>query len=72
VTSPQNGSFTKSSTIAVTGVAPDDVGIADVLVNEVPAILSGSSFSASLAISEGSNDVNVVATDRAGRQSSID
>lgn len=68
ITSPQDGLLTNAASVVVTGTASDDNGGSAVTVNGQPATLNGNAFTATVTLSEGSNLINVVATDGVGRQ----
>jgi hypothetical protein len=69
ITSPASGVFVQTPTTLIAGTVSDDSGLpATVAINGQPAMVSGSGFSGFASLSEGTNDVTVVATDVAGRQ----
>lgn len=68
IVSPSNGMLTKNQLLQVTGTATDDGAIASVTVNNQTALLNNGAFTASVALIEGSNAINVVATDTAGKR----
>jgi hypothetical protein len=69
--SPANNSLTRTPTVQVRGTVADDAGISGVTINNQPAALSGNEFAADIALVEGANNINIVATDVAGRQASV-
>jgi len=68
ITSPQSGLITSFATINVSGTASDANGIASISVNGVPAESSDNfaTWTATISLSEGSNNVNIEATDIPG------
>jgi RHS repeat-associated protein len=68
-TSPANGSFTDSSALLVTGTVADPVATT-VLVNGTVAVVSGGTFQATVALSQGANTITATATDAAGNVTS--
>ena len=71
LTSPTDNSFTKQSSVAVSGTV-SDITTTTVNVNGVPLTVgSGGAFSGNVTIAEGSNFVTVTATDQAGNASSV-
>lgn len=70
ITQPTDGQVTPNATFDVIGRAVDDDQVAAVTVGGVSVPLSGSSFTRRVALAEGLNTINVVATDRAGNQTS--
>lgn len=73
VTSPTNNLATASNTVTVSGTASDSQsGLKSVTVNGTTVTVSSSgSFSKSVSLSAGSNTITVVATDNAGRTTTI-
>jgi sugar lactone lactonase YvrE len=60
---------TKQSTISISGTAADALsGLNGVTCNGTPATVSGSSFTCSVTLSEGTNALHIIAADRAGNQ----
>lgn len=70
ITSPANESKTTETNIQVAGSASDDTELASVTVNGVNATISGGTFSATVALSDGANAITAVATDAAGNTAS--
>ena len=70
ITQPTDGQVTPSATFDVIGRAVDDDQVARVTVGGVSVPLTGSSFTGRVALVEGLNTIDVVATDRAGNQTS--
>ncbi len=72
ITSPTNNANTSAPAISVTGIVSDgnESGVASVKVNGVNATISGSGFSATVPLTTGLNTVTVLASDKAGHQSS--
>lgn len=68
ISSPADGAMTNVTTIAISGTASDVNGIASVSVNGVPAGSSNNfaNWTASIPLSEGSNQVVVAVTDIPG------
>jgi hypothetical protein len=66
VTSPADGLLTNSQSVVVAGTVDDDNTVSGVTVNGQPAALSGTSFTATVALAEGPNPITVVATDAIG------
>jgi hypothetical protein len=66
IASPGNGQFVATPSVQVTGTVADASPIAGVTVNGVAAALTGRSFAATVALSEGPNVISVKATDAAG------
>lgn len=65
VSALSNGSYTSTRVQNISGSVAD-AGTVSVLVNNVPAVLDGSTFSASVTLNNGGNDVVVFAADAAG------
>jgi len=59
---------TSYNTLSVTGSAHDADGIAGVTLNNVPLTLTGGAFNSALTLSAGANAITLVATDKAGNQ----
>lgn len=70
VTQPANNVVVSATTVSVSGTFTDE-SATTVTVNGVAATVSGNSFSATAALPEGSNVIQVVATDAAGNQTSV-
>lgn len=69
ITSPTNGSTVNTSSVTVSGTIDDNA--ATVTVNDVNAIISTNTFTASnITLAEGTNSITVTAKDRAGNQTS--
>lgn len=68
IQSPANGSLVASSPIVVSGTVSTDA--VEVTVNGAPATVAGTSWSASVALTEGANTVTAVAKDAAGNPAS--
>jgi hypothetical protein len=68
IAQPADGQVTNGAQAVVTGTVSDATAVS-VSVNGVSATLSGQSFNATVSLAEGSNAINVVATDAAGNQS---
>lgn len=68
ITSPANNSFTKQTTVIVTGTATDDVAVATVTVNGNPVTLNGNSWTATVTLSgpDGVKTITARATDTSG------
>ena len=68
ITSPANNSFTKLTTVNVSGTATDDVAVANVTVNGSPATLTGSTWTstATLTAPDGAKTITAIATDSSG------
>jgi chitobiase/beta-hexosaminidase-like protein/glucodextranase-like protein/Big-like domain-containing protein/LVIVD repeat-containing protein len=64
ISSPANGLLTKEKQVAVSGSVSEE--LTTVTVNNLPATVSGISWSVSYTLTEGSNILNVQAVDRAG------
>lgn len=67
ITSPANGLLTKATTVQVAGTVSNGP-VSSVTVNGQPASVSGNAFNATVALVEGANPINVVATKSAGQQ----
>ena len=65
ITSPADGTTTRSPTITIAGTASDTSGIASVTVNGEPANGTGN-WSANVTLSEGENLITVIASDGEG------
>lgn len=65
ITAPETLALFNSSPITVTGTVADST--ASVVVNSVPASVSGGSFSASVPLQEGNNTLTAVATNTFGQ-----
>jgi hypothetical protein len=70
ISSPSPGAALASSRATVTGTASAGSGVRTVTVNGVPASLSGSTFSASIPLSPGTNTITATVTSTAGNTSS--
>ncbi|HKT70867.1 MAG TPA: Ig-like domain-containing protein, partial [Terriglobales bacterium] len=71
ISSPANGATVSSSSLAVSGSVSDtSSGIASVLCNGAAATFGGGAFSCNVTLNQGSNTVQVVATDAAGNSAS--
>lgn len=67
ITAPASGTLTTASSIAVAGTATDATsGVASVVVNGVTATVTGGTWSASVALVEGSNTLTASATNSFG------
>ena len=64
ITSPQDGAQLSSSTVTVTGTVENSE---KVTVNNIPAEISGNTFSATITLKEGDNTIYATATDKYGR-----
>ena len=64
IASPANLAYLNTSPIAVTGTVGDPA--AEVVVNGIPAVVSGAAFSAQVPILEGTNTLTAVATNSNG------
>jgi len=73
VTSPTNGTFTKNSSIPVSGTASDDVAVASVTVNGSAVTLTNGTWTTNVPLSggDGAKPITAVATDTAGKQSTV-
>ena len=69
IVSPSDGTLINTPTALVSGTVSDDGSIASVTVNGQPVALTDGAFSSAVALSEGFNDLVVVATDGTGKQS---
>jgi hypothetical protein len=71
ITAPGDGTTTSSANVSITGLASDGLsGLATVSCNNTPATISGSGFTCSLQITQGSLVISVQATDAAGNTAS--
>lgn len=70
VQSPADGLITRQTQISVSGTFAD-ASATTVRVNGMAAALDGGSFSATVALNEGRNDLVVQATDAAGNQTEV-
>ena len=70
ITSPARGTFAGDvHTIVVSGTAEDDVGVAGVTVNDVPATLAADgSWTATVPVTAGTNLLHAIATDAANNE----
>lgn len=78
VTSPDNGIYTNSKTVVVTGVTSDQTSSPVEITIKVGSVDQGSvtvnadgSFSKTVNLENGLNTITVIATDRAGKQSTV-
>ncbi|MGE5590820.1 MAG: Ig-like domain-containing protein [Bacillota bacterium] len=71
VTTPTDGLVTNREVLTVSGTAADD-HMAAVTVNGEPAALASGAFSQKVILSEGSNDVTVMATDLASNSTAAE
>ena len=71
ITSPAANSTVTSSSITVSGTCSDASGIRSVTVNGSAASVSGGTYSKAVSLSLGSNTITVIATDNAGRTSTV-
>lgn len=67
---PADALVTKTAQLVVSGTVADATAVA-VNVNGQSATVSGQSFTATLTLAEGSNPINVTATDAAGNSSTL-
>ncbi len=70
ITSPAEGNETSTTNIQITGNASDETSLAGVTVNGITATLSGNLFTATVALTDGSNTITAIATDSAGNTAS--
>ncbi|HEY6871276.1 MAG TPA: Ig-like domain-containing protein [Geobacteraceae bacterium] len=68
ITAPADGFLTKNAQVTVTGQLSED--LTTVTVNDVPAAVTGKSFTLAYTLAEGANILTVRATDRAGNAGS--
>src|SRR5258708_4674349 len=67
IVSPANGDVTSSTSVPVSGLTSDTLsGVAGVTCNGTPATVTGSSFTCSFQITQGSISITVAVTDVAG------
>ena len=67
ITSPADGTSTSESAISVTGSSDDSLsGLDHLSCNGMPALVTGSSFSCPVMLSQGANPIVVESLDRAG------
>ncbi len=66
VAAPSPGQLTNQAQVRVSGTVSDSSGVAQVTLNGLPASVSGSQFSGTVALGEGSNTIAVHAVDVAG------
>lgn len=65
ITSPAAGYLTKNSTVAVTGTVSANISpVKGVTVNGVAATISGSTYTATVSLSEGSNTITVTGSNQ--------
>ncbi|HXA18390.1 MAG TPA: Ig-like domain-containing protein [Thermoanaerobaculia bacterium] len=69
ITSPATGTFTKESSVTVSGTASDDVAVAKVTVNDVEVPLTNGTWSAIVPLTgaDGAKTITAVATDTTGK-----
>ena len=71
ITSPSNGSNVMTPYLVVTGTISDALsGVSSVTCNDIPAPISGTSFTCTVQMSLPSNTITVVGTDVAGNSTS--
>jgi len=70
IASPSDGQILDSTSVVVSGTATDDGQLNSVTVNGVAAAITGDSYTATIALSEGGNTITVTATDAAGNTAS--
>jgi len=71
ISSPVNGATVSNSLLSVSGSVSDaSSGVASVLCNGAAATFGGGAFSCNVTLNQGSNTVQVVATDAAGNSAS--
>ncbi len=70
ISEPGDGAFTKNTEATVTGTY-NDATATTITVNGTAATLSGSAFSAVVAVAEGPNTLTIKATDAAGNNSEV-
>lgn len=73
ITSPTDNLLTNSATLIVSGVTNDATSTPITLTinGETVSVASDGSFSKSITLSEGSNTITIIATDKAGKQSQV-
>jgi len=72
ITSPVSGTFTKVSSVTVTGTASDDVAVQSVTVNGTPATLTNGNWTATITLSssDGAKPITATATDTSNKTNS--
>jgi hypothetical protein len=70
ILSPADGAVLDSSPVTVSGTASDDTALASVTVNGLPAAFGGGTFSASVPLVAGANNLTAIATDTMGNSAS--
>jgi hypothetical protein len=70
ISAPSAGELVNKSTVLVSGTATDDSGVDSLAVNGHATGLTAGHFSAVVNVVQGANELEVVATDGAGRQGS--
>lgn len=68
--SPPDGLLTSATSVEAAGTVTDDGELLQVAVNRAEVVVTDGEFSVLQPLSEGSNDIQVVAIDTSGRQSS--
>lgn len=73
ITSPTDNLLTNKATLIVSGVTNDATSTPITLTinGETVSVASDGSFSKSITLSEGSNTITIIATDKAGKQSQV-
>lgn len=70
VQQPVDGLVTNSAQLTVSGTYSDESQTM-IVVNGAPATIQGNTFTATVMLNEGSNSINIIATDAAGNQSNV-
>jgi hypothetical protein len=68
-TAPENGKVTDQESVTVAVTVGDDLGVAAVSVNGFPATVASGLFTVSMPLTEGTNEIEAIATDLAGNTS---
>ena len=68
ITSPRDGTLTKSLEIAVAGSIDSAANVSGVTVNGSPAVLAGTTFSATVSLLEGANPITARAAKGTGKE----
>jgi RHS repeat-associated protein len=70
ITSPSDGAVVNTPDVEIHGTATSTYPITTVSVNGIQAVISGSDFTASISLTQGSNTITALATDSMGHTAS--
>ena len=72
VTSPEDNSVTNNSSCVVAGTVSDTAsGLATLTINGVNTTVTGGAFNKTITLQQGSNTITVIATDNAGKSTTV-